>query len=87
MRAAAEVLLRNHCLEIIEELAKSCIEGHIQSSRFLFDLADDNQTLGASETSERLHTLASELEAEPQWRERMSEEVAEAAGGSRAAEG
>lgn len=87
MRAAADLVLQNHCMEIAAGLAKNSMEGHIQSSKFLYDLADENQKLGASEIHERLHTLASELEAEPQWREESSEETAESTGGSREPEG
>jgi hypothetical protein len=87
MRAAADLVLQNNCMEIAAGLAKNSMEGHIQSSKFLYDLADENQKLGGSEIHERLHTLASELEAEPQWHEESSEETAESTGGSREPEG
>lgn len=82
LRAAADLILQTHCMEIARELAKSSMGGHIQSSKFLFDLADECQKLGATQIHERLHTLASELEAEPQWCDKSSEETAATTGGT-----
>ncbi len=83
MRAAADLILHKNCMEIAEILSQSSKEGRIQSWKLLYDLADENRRLGADETREHFHTLASELEAEPQWCEEASEETAETAGGGR----
>lgn len=87
MRLAADMILRNECLDIAQSLAKSSKDGHIQSAKFLFDLADEHQKLGTAEITRRLHNLAIDLAAEPEWPGILSEETAETAIGSREPEG
>ncbi|MFZ0743019.1 MAG: hypothetical protein WAM85_01365 [Terracidiphilus sp.] len=87
MRAAADLVLQKHCMEIAEKLAASSLEGHIQSSRFLYVLADKNQELGVIENTPEFRSLALVLANEPQWPGESSEETAETEGGSREPEG
>ncbi len=67
MREAADEVLREECKKIARALAKSSTEGHIQSSKFLYDLADENQKIAPVETAQPFHSLADELANEPEW--------------------
>lgn len=83
LRAAADMFLDAKCIEIAESLAESSLKGHIQSTKFLFALADGHQELDAEEVSGQLRSLATEWAAEPQWIAEMNEQMAETTGGSR----
>jgi len=83
LREAACKVLHDHGQEIAEALRKSSAEGHIQSARFLYDLAKLQEELGKTEAARQIRSLANELAAEPEWNAESSEESAEIAGGSR----
>lgn len=87
MRLAANMVLEESSLEIARALAKSSMDGHIQCARFLYDLAEYHEKLGATELSRTIRSLASEWAAEPEWLAEMSEQDAETTGGSREPEG
>ncbi|MGB6973965.1 MAG: hypothetical protein WBD67_04700 [Terracidiphilus sp.] len=67
MRLAAEEALKEHCLAIAKALVNSSIEGHIQSARFLYFLAAEQNEREAAEAVETLHSLALELAQQPEW--------------------
>lgn len=87
MRVAADIMLREKSLEIADALAKSSMDGHIQSARFLYELAEEHEKLGPAEGAPKLRSLASDWAAEPQWLAELREEDAETTGGSREPEG
>lgn len=83
LRKAACKMLHDHGLEIAEALRKSSTQGHIQSAKFLYELAKLQEELGKTESARQIRSLASELAAEPEWDAESSEESAEIAGGRR----
>ena len=83
LRQAADRILREKCDAIAQALAKSSIEGHIQSARFLYLLAEGQDKLEAARVVNTLHSLAIELSQEPEWPEPLDEHTAETAIGSR----
>ncbi len=83
MRVAADIILQLKSLEIADALAQSSLDGHIQSARFLYELAGELEKLAPVEGAHRLRSLASEWAAEPDWLAELREEDAETAGGSR----
>lgn len=87
MRCAADIVLREKSLEIADALAKSSLDGHIQSAKFLYELAGEHERLSPAEGAHKLRSLASEWAAEPEWLAELREEDAETAGGSREPEG
>lgn len=87
MRVAADIVLQEKSLEIANALAQSSMDGHIQSARFLYELAEENEKLGPAEGARKLRSLADEWAAEPEWLAELREEDAETAGGSREPEG
>lgn len=87
MRQAADEVLKDKCMDIAFALANSSMEGHIQSSKFLYDLAVGNQKLGPVEVARQLDSLATRLESEPQWPAALSEDTAETWMGGREPEG
>ena len=82
MRQAADEVLKDRFMDIALALAKSSEEGHIQCSKFLYDLADKSKPLGEVEIARQFHSLADELAAEPQWRWDEDENTANSAGES-----
>ncbi|MGA8730906.1 MAG: hypothetical protein WB608_19275, partial [Terracidiphilus sp.] len=52
LRAAADLVLQELSMEIAKSMAKSSMEGHIQSAKFLYELANENQKLGPVETEQ-----------------------------------
>lgn len=87
MRLAADMVLEESSIEIARALARSSIEGHIQSARFLYNLAEDREKLNSAEITQTIRSLASDWATEPEWLAEMSEEDAETAGGSHEPEG
>jgi hypothetical protein len=83
LRQAADRILRQKCDAIAQALAKSSMEGHIQSTRFLYLLAEGQDKLEAAKVVQTLHSLAIELSQEPEWPEPLDEHTAETAIGSR----
>jgi hypothetical protein len=81
------MVLEESSIEIARALARSSMDGHIQSAKFLYELADDHHNLGAAEITRDIRSLASDWTAEPEWLAEMTEEDAETAGGSREPEG
>lgn len=77
MRQAADEVLKDKCMDIAFALARSSMEGHIQSSKFLFDLAEGNQKPETVEIAGHMGSLPRRLAAEPQWPGESSEEAAE----------
>jgi hypothetical protein len=82
MRQAADEVLRDRCMDIAFALANSSIDGHIQSSKFLYELADENQKLGPVEIVQQFHSVATDFANEPEWTGDPSEESLEEAVGS-----
>ncbi len=66
LRAAADLVLQQHCLEIAESLAKSSKEGHIQSSKLLYELAEENRKFGPVEAAQPYHSMAADFANEPE---------------------
>ncbi|MDE3187682.1 MAG: hypothetical protein KGM96_09195 [Acidobacteriota bacterium] len=87
LRVAADMVLEESSIEIARALARSSLEGHLQSIKFLYDLAEYHEKRGAAELSRTIRSLAGEWAAEPEWLAEMSEQDAETAGGSREPEG
>ncbi len=87
LRVAADMVLEESSVEIARALARSSLEGHLQSVKFLYDLAEYHQKLGKGEIARQIRSLAGEWAAEPEWLAEMSEQDAETAGGSREPEG
>ncbi len=83
LRVAADMVLEESSVEIARALARSSLEGHLQSVKFLYDLAEYHQKLGKGEIARQIRSLAGEWAAEPEWLAEMSEQNAETAGGSR----
>lgn len=67
MREAADEVLREDCKAIARALAKSSMKGHIQSSKFLYDLADEKRKIATVETERPFHSLVEEFANEPEW--------------------
>lgn len=76
MRRAADLVLEDKSVEIALALAQSSIEGHIQSARFLYLLAEGQQKLEADQVVETLHSLAIQLAQQPEWSEPADEDSA-----------
>lgn len=63
-RKAADEALARESKNIAESLAESCKKGHIQSMKFLYELAELSSELGESEGARRFRSLAEVLGAE-----------------------
>jgi len=87
LRAEAGRVLQSEGRDIAQALAAKAKKGHIQSARFLYDLADENCKLGAAEMIRTVRSLAMQWTTEPLWTREVDEETAETAGGSRELEG
>ena len=83
LRLAANLVLEESSLEIARALTRSSMEGHIQSARFLYQLAELHEKQGAVESARSIRSLASEWAAETEWLAELSEEDAEMTGGGR----
>jgi len=86
-REAADRILQENSELIARALAEESKKGHIQSAKFLYDLADENCKLGAVEMIRIARSLAMQWTTEPLWAQEVDEETAETAGGSRELEG
>jgi hypothetical protein len=86
-REAADRILKQNSELIAFALAEESKKGHIQSAKFLCDLADKNCKLGAVEMIRTARSLAMQWTTEPLWAREVDEETAETAGGSRELEG
>lgn len=67
MREAADEELKRECKNIVRAIAESSIKGHIQSSKFLYALADKNQKTAAAPTEQLFQDLVDEFANEPEW--------------------
>jgi hypothetical protein len=81
MRLAADMVLDEKCIELARALAKSAIEGHVHSARFLFALADGQRAITEGEMKRQLSSTAIVLDADPQWVPERTEETAELGSG------
>jgi len=86
-RAEADRVLQIDGKDIAEALATEAKKGHIQSAKFLYDLADENCKLGAIEMIRTARSLAMQWTTEPLWAGEVDEAMSELAGGSRELEG
>ena len=86
-RKAADRVLQLDGKDIAEALATEAKKGHIQSAKFLYDLADENCKLGAVEMIRTARSLAMQWTTEPLWVGEVDEAMAETTGGSRELEG
>jgi hypothetical protein len=66
-RAEADLILQTNGKSIVTALAVEAQKGHIQSAKFLYDLADENCKLGAVEMVRRARSLALQWTTEPLW--------------------
>jgi hypothetical protein len=66
-RAEAGRILQLKGGVIIEALAAEAMKGHLQSAKFLYDLADENCKLGAAEMVKMARSLALQWTTEPLW--------------------
>jgi hypothetical protein len=82
-RSEADRVLQSDGKKIAEALATEAKKGHIQSAKFLYDLADENCKLGAMEMIRTARSLAMQWTTEPLWIGEVDEAMAETAGGSR----
>ena len=67
LREAADLILDRDGVDIAEALGKSCKGGHIQSIKFLYELAELAAQLGESEGASKFRSLALRWAAEPEW--------------------
>ena len=77
LQRAASKALEDDCETIAKALAKSCKEGHIQSIKFVYELASLAEELGQGDGAVKLRNLAKELADQPQWTGEWIEEDAE----------
>jgi hypothetical protein len=82
LRAEADRVLQLDGKSIAEALAEESKKGHIQSAKFLYDLADENCKLGAVEMIRTARSLAMQWTTEPLWAREVDEETAETVGGA-----
>jgi hypothetical protein len=75
LRAEADLILRLEGKEIAKALAAESKKGHIQSARFLYDLADENCKFGAVEMVRTARSLALQWTTEPLWAGEADEET------------
>jgi hypothetical protein len=87
LRDAACKELATNGVKIARALRKSSTAGHIQSAKFLYELARLNEELGRTEQARKIRSLAAEWMEEPEWNPEMSEESAETASGGLEPEG
>jgi hypothetical protein len=67
LREAADLILERDGVDIAEALGKSCKGGHIQSIKFLYELAELAAQLGECEGASKFRSLALRWAAEPEW--------------------
>ena len=67
MRKAADRIMEQDCWEIAEALSKSSMNGHIQSVKFLYELAEMSEKAGEGEGARKFRSMALELANAPQW--------------------
>jgi hypothetical protein len=77
LQRAASRALEEDCEKIAAALANSCKEGHIQSIKFVYELASLAEELGHGDGAVKLRNLAKELADQPQWTGEWIEEDAE----------
>jgi len=77
LREAADMALADKSMDIALALAKSSSEGHIQSAKFLYELALLQENRGRSEQARNIRSIAGEWMDEPEWNGEMSEAVAQ----------
>jgi hypothetical protein len=79
---AADMILDEDCLEIAKALSKSGKEGHLQSIKFLYELAKSANESDHDDDDSRSSRQARELAAEPQWQDEDPEEDQEFSAGT-----
>jgi hypothetical protein len=67
MREAADLIVQQDCLEIAEALSKSSKNGHIQSAKFLYELAQEKERAGEGDGARKFRSMAEELANAAQW--------------------
>jgi hypothetical protein len=66
-RRAVDRILQENSEPIAIALAEASKMGHIQSAKFLYDVADENCKLGAAEMIRTARSLAMQWTTEPLW--------------------
>lgn len=79
MRLAAEIVLREKALDIAEAMAGSSVQGHIQSAKFLYELAEREEELHEGEGAAKLRSYATEWASEQEWVHEIHPDTAETA--------
>src|ERR1700751_4494718 len=69
LRQAVDRVLKEKCKKIAEALVRRSEQGHLQSIKFMYDLADEETKLGTAEIVKRLRSLANEWGVELEWRD------------------
>lgn len=67
MRQAADLVLQQDCHGIAEALSKSSKDGKIQSTKFLYELAERNEEAGEGDGARKLRSMAEELANAARW--------------------
>lgn len=75
-RRAVDRILQENSEPIAIALAEASKKGHIQSAKFLYDVADENCKLGAAEMMRTARSLAMQWTTEPLWIGEMDELMA-----------
>ncbi len=81
-RQAAELVLLEKCMDIALALLESALQGHVQSARLLLALAG-GQPIRNLQVTQKPHSVAIELAAEPQWVGQLENGTAETPSGNR----
>jgi hypothetical protein len=67
LRQAADLVLQQDCHGIAEALSKSSKDGKIQSTKFLYELAERNEEAGEGDGARKLRSMAEELANAARW--------------------
>jgi len=81
LQEAASKALAGDIEPIARALVESCKKGHIQSIKFVYELAALAEELGQGDGAVKFRNLAKELADQPPWSGRRSEEGAETTDG------
>jgi len=83
LRLAAEIILQLKALEIAEALCESSLEGHILSTKFLYELCLERERLGeGQDPAQHRKNLIDQWAEEDEWTPEASEQIAETTAGS-----
>ena len=67
MREAADLVMQQDCDEIAKALSKNSKDGQIQSAKFLYQLAEQNEDAGEGDGARKLRSMAEELASAALW--------------------